>query len=147
MTWKSKSILQLYYLYKFLSSYLWICSSQWPISEAGVMIRVARRLPFRYFERRKKSNKSHEKNNGAKPYFFIMRKVWYHQIWIQNYLGFIVSDLVKIQVRLSKNFDSILSLQSNFCKELIRTYIFRHFTYQVWFINSHLVPKVLRPNK
>ena len=33
------------------------------------MIKVARRLPFRYFERRKKSNKSHEKNNGAKPYF------------------------------------------------------------------------------
>ena len=24
---------------------------------------------------------------------YIMRKVWYHQIWIQNYLGFIVSDL------------------------------------------------------
>ena len=23
-----------------------------------------------------------------------MRKVWYHQIWIQNYLGFIVSDLI-----------------------------------------------------
>ena len=23
-----------------------------------------------------------------------MRKVWYHQIWIQNYLDFIVSDLV-----------------------------------------------------
>ena len=33
------------------------------------MIKVARRLPFRYFERRKKSNKSHEKNNGAKAYF------------------------------------------------------------------------------
>ena len=25
-----------------------------------------------------------------------MRKVWYHQIWIQNYLGFIVSDLTYI---------------------------------------------------
>ena len=25
---------------------------------------------------------------------YIMRKVWYHQIWIQNYLGFIVSDLI-----------------------------------------------------
>jgi hypothetical protein len=23
-----------------------------------------------------------------------MREVWYHQIWIQNYLGFIVSDLM-----------------------------------------------------
>ena len=27
-------------------------------------------------------------------YSYIMRKVWYHQIWIQNYLGFIVSDLM-----------------------------------------------------
>ena len=26
----------------------------------------------------------------------IMRKVWYHQIWIQTYLGFIVSDLMYI---------------------------------------------------
>ena len=25
-----------------------------------------------------------------------MRKVWYHQIWIQNYLGFIVSDLTQM---------------------------------------------------
>ena len=25
--------------------------------------------------------------------FYIMRKVWYHQIWIQNYFGLIVSDL------------------------------------------------------
>ena len=25
-----------------------------------------------------------------------MRKVWYHQIWIQNYLGLIVSDLMYI---------------------------------------------------
>ena len=24
-----------------------------------------------------------------------MRKVWYHQIWIQNNLGFIVSDLIQ----------------------------------------------------
>ena len=29
-------------------------------------------------------------------YSYIMRKVWYHQIWIQNYLGFIVSDLTYI---------------------------------------------------
>ena len=28
----------------------------------------------------------------------IMRKVWYHQIWIQNYLGFIVSDLIYIPI-------------------------------------------------
>ena len=27
-----------------------------------------------------------------------MRKVWYHQIWIQNYLGFIVSDLLYIPI-------------------------------------------------
>ena len=27
---------------------------------------------------------------------YIMRKVWYHQIWIQNYLGIIVSDLIDI---------------------------------------------------
>ena len=31
----------------------------------------------------------------SQSYSYIMRKVWYHQIWIQNYLGFIVSDLVK----------------------------------------------------
>ena len=27
----------------------------------------------------------------------IMRKVWCHQIWIQNYLGFIVSDQGQLQ--------------------------------------------------
>ena len=27
-------------------------------------------------------------------FFYIMRKVWYHQIWIQNYFGFIVWDLM-----------------------------------------------------
>ena len=27
-------------------------------------------------------------------YSYIMRKVWYHQIWIQNNLGFMVSDLL-----------------------------------------------------
>ena len=31
-----------------------------------------------------------EKNQSGKFYSYIMRKVWYHQIWIQNYLGFIV---------------------------------------------------------
>ena len=29
---------------------------------------------------------------------YIKRKVWYHQIWIKNYLGFIVPDLVYIVV-------------------------------------------------
>ena len=28
--------------------------------------------------------------------YYVMRKVWYHQIWIQNNLDFIVSDLIKI---------------------------------------------------
>ena len=31
-----------------------------------------------------------------------MRKVWYHQIWIQNYLGFIVSDLPNILLALAE---------------------------------------------
>ena len=30
----------------------------------------------------------------SQPYFYIMRKVRYHQIWIQNYFGFIVLILV-----------------------------------------------------
>ena len=29
----------------------------------------------------------------GQSYSYIMRKVWYHQIWIQNNLGFMVSDL------------------------------------------------------
>jgi hypothetical protein len=29
----------------------------------------------------------------GQTYSYIMRKVWYHQIWIKNYFGFIVSDL------------------------------------------------------
>ena len=37
--------------------------------------------------------KQQKKFNRA-IFIHIMRKVWYHQIWIQNYLGFIVSDLV-----------------------------------------------------
>ena len=30
----------------------------------------------------------------GQSYSYIMRKVWYHQIWVQNCLGFIVSDLM-----------------------------------------------------
>ena len=38
-----------------------------------------------------------------------MRKVWYHQIWIQNYFGFIVSDLTYISFRQPKFFFSFKS--------------------------------------
>ena len=34
-----------------------------------------------------------KKFQSGQSYSYIMRKVWYHQIWIQNHLGFIVSDL------------------------------------------------------
>ena len=39
------------------------------------------------------------KNNFqlCQSYSYIMRKVWYHQIWIQNNLGFMVSDLILLQ--------------------------------------------------
>ena len=33
----------------------------------------------------------------GQSYFYIMRKVWYHQIWIQSYFGFIVLILMYIQ--------------------------------------------------
>ena len=32
----------------------------------------------------------------GQSYSYIMRKVWYHQTWIQTYLGFIVLDLMYI---------------------------------------------------
>ena len=35
-----------------------------------------------------------QKKYFVKSYSFIMKKVWYHQIWIQNYVDFIVSDLM-----------------------------------------------------
>ena len=34
----------------------------------------------------------------GQSYSYIMRKVWYHQIWIQKYLGFIVSDLTYMRL-------------------------------------------------
>ena len=34
---------------------------------------------------------------SGQSYSYIMRKVWYHQIWIQKYLVFIVSDLIYIR--------------------------------------------------
>ena len=38
----------------------------------------------------------HKKIQSDQSYSYIMRKFWYYQIWIQNYLGFIVSDLMYI---------------------------------------------------
>ena len=38
----------------------------------------------------------------CQSYSYIMRKVWYHQIWIQNYFSFIVSDIMYILVWLRK---------------------------------------------
>ena len=48
---------------------------------------VAKSLPCWLSQFRKESIRS------SSSYF--LRNVWYHQIWIQNYLGFIVSDLMK----------------------------------------------------
>jgi hypothetical protein len=43
-----------------------------------------------------------------------MRKVWYHQIWIQNYLRFVVSDLMYIA-----HWEELLQSVSNFIFRLI----------------------------
>ena len=45
-------------------------------------------------------------------YSYIMSKVWYYQIWIQNYLGFIVSDLKFILEKEGVLLPDILSLLS-----------------------------------
>ena len=37
-----------------------------------------------------------KKFQSGQSYLYIMSKVWYHQIWIQNYFSFIVSDLIYI---------------------------------------------------
>ena len=37
---------------------------------------------------------SNKINQSGQSYSYITRKVWYDQIWIQNYLGFIVLDLM-----------------------------------------------------
>ena len=44
-----------------------------------------------------------------------MRKVWYHQIWIQNYSGFIVSDLTYIPLRNLVTFLVQNTRNSNCC--------------------------------
>ena len=43
-----------------------------------------------------------KKNQLSQSYSYINRKVWHHQIWIQNNLGFMVSDLIKIQHQIQK---------------------------------------------
>ena len=45
-----------------------------------------------------------KKNQLGQSYSYIMRNVCYHQIWIQNYLGFIVLDLIH---KYSNNFTPI----------------------------------------
>ena len=42
---------------------------------------------------------------------YIMRKVWYHQTLIQNYSGFIVSDLTYILFLKDLSFDMVLNRQ------------------------------------
>ena len=39
---------------------------------------------------------------------YIMMKIWYHEIWIQNYLGFIVSDLTYMYVFKSTSYSITL---------------------------------------
>ena len=39
------------------------------------------------------SGRNKQKFQLGQSYFYIMRKGWYHQIWIQNNLGIMVSDL------------------------------------------------------
>ena len=53
----------------------------------------------------------------GQSYFYITRKVWYHQIWIQNYLGFIVSDL-----NFSQLYD-FLKLHWIFLSFSVKTYV------------------------
>ena len=43
-----------------------------------------------------KSGSIKKKFQFCQSYFYVNRKVWYHQIWIPNNLGFIVSDLIYI---------------------------------------------------
>ena len=43
-----------------------------------------------------KSGRNKKKFQLGQSYSYIMRKVWFYQIWIQNYLGFIVSDLTYV---------------------------------------------------
>ena len=46
-----------------------------------------------------------KKFQSCQSYSYIMRKVWYHQIWIQNNLGFMVSDLIYILYSMSSVMD------------------------------------------
>ena len=45
---------------------------------------------------RQSNVRKQQKKIMGQSYSYIMRKVWYHKIWIQNYFGFIVSDLMYI---------------------------------------------------
>ena len=54
-----------------------------------------------------------------------MRKVWYHQIWFQNYLGFIVSDLLYIHL------ENLLRFVWNHAKNFLRKLTYKLYLLQM----------------
>ena len=57
------------------------------------------------------SGRNKQKFQLGQSYSYIMRKVWYHQIWIQNNLGFMVSDLMYTTEYSSTLFDKTISFK------------------------------------
>ena len=47
------------------------------------------------------SGHNNKKFQSGQFYTYIIRKVWYHQIWIQNYFGSIMSGIIYILINLT----------------------------------------------
>ena len=79
-----------------------------------------------------------------------MMKVWYHQIWIQNYLGFIVSDLTYIHFSRPTGFLALQTAHSWSTSKLVlfktrsNLYVLRFvFSEITKLVQTHRLDKVI----
>ena len=93
---------------------------------------VVKSLPCWLSQSRKAKLRQPTGQRQGQSYSYIMRKVWYHQIWIQNYLGFIVLILTFMQYFiLIPNISKIsCKLYGNFF--LLFQHILTKFKVPVW---------------
>ena len=83
------------------------------------------------------------KFQSGQSYSYIMRKVWYHQIWIQNYLGFIVSDLMYILHKDRIWMDSSIKYISRGWKQFINDHLLLSYAVYISPKTNNMYNKVL----
>ena len=71
---------------------------------------------------------------------YIIKKVWYHQIWIQTYLGFIV--LILIYISIHFEISGPLEQRQDATKKIIRPILFLY--YEESLVSSNLNSNLLR---